>query len=145
MTSDRWEIRQINSGWSIRDATGAERARVANVEAALTHLAMALDGIDRLEGEIKKLREEAERRERQLQIMKVCRSLSPSEIVTTETVSRLHADTLKFLVRFAWEHVGISTGRAAEILGMCLRDCREMMHDEGWEYADEREEGVANG
>ena len=56
MTSDRWEIRQINSGWSIRDATGAERARVANVEAALTHLAMALDGIDRLEEEVRRLR-----------------------------------------------------------------------------------------
>ena len=56
MHNNRWEIRPLPAGWSIRDATGAERARVANVEAALTHLAMALDGIDRLEEEVRRLR-----------------------------------------------------------------------------------------
>jgi DNA-directed RNA polymerase subunit M/transcription elongation factor TFIIS len=78
-------------------------------------------------------------------IQKLChqndlyRAMRRIDIPTDGDVAKEQRRNLESLVRIAWEHIEISTMRAAEILGLDCQGIRDKIAEEKWSYIDEKE------
>lgn len=112
-----WTVQERADGsWEIRDGKGGQRGRFADARNLAEHLAMVMEENDKLQYQ-----------------NGLYRAMRRIDVPTPEDVGRCQRETLEWLVRIAWEHADISTGRAAEILGTDIMTVR----GKGWTYRDE--------